>query len=67
MLTREQLEKIFDAADIDRDCFVSEEEILAAAGQYTALLESSLMGGDTNKDQRLSLEEFLKSLEPKQA
>ena len=67
MLTREQLEKIFDAADIDRDGFVNEEEILATAGQYTPLLESALMDSDTNKDKRLSLEEFLKFFEPKQA
>ena len=43
-----------------------EKEIILAGGQYTGLLESWI-SGDTDKDKRLSLEEFLKYLEQKQA
>ena len=65
-IPREQLEQIFKNADIDQDGFVVPPEIIVAGGQYTGLLES-LIGGDTDKDQRLSLQEFLKYMEQKQA
>lgn len=65
-IPKEHLEQIFKQADIDRDGFVIVPEIIVAGGQYTGLLES-LIGGDTDKDERLSLEEFLKYMEQKQA
>lgn len=65
-IPREQLEQIFKDADRDRDGFVTPPEIFVAGGQYTGLLES-FIGGDTDKDKRLSLEEFLKYMEQKQA
>jgi Ca2+-binding EF-hand superfamily protein len=65
-IPREQLEQIFKQADTDQDGFVIVPEIIVAGGQYTGLLES-LIGGDTDKDERLSLEEFLKYMEQKQA
>ncbi len=65
-IPREELEQIFKKADINQDGFVVPPEIVLAGGQYTGLLES-LMSGDTDKDQRLSLQEFLKYMEQKQA
>ena len=65
-IPREQLEQIFKQADIDQDGFVVLPEAILAGGQYTGLWES-LISGDTDKDQRLSLEEFLKYMEQKQA
>jgi len=65
-IPREQLEQIFKQADIDQDSFVVLPEVILAGGQYTGLLES-LISGDTDKDTRLSLEEFLKYMEQKQA
>jgi Ca2+-binding EF-hand superfamily protein len=65
-IPREQLEQIFKQADIDQDGFVIVPEILMVGGQYTGLLES-LISGDTDQDKRLSLEEFLKYMEQKQA
>jgi Ca2+-binding EF-hand superfamily protein len=65
-IPREHLEQIFKQADIDQDGFVVLPEVILAGGQYTGLLES-LMSGDTDKDQRLSLQEFLKYMEQKQA
>jgi len=65
-IPREHLEQIFKQADIDQDGFVVLPEVILAGGQYTGLLQS-LMSGDTDKDQRLSLQEFLKYMEQKQA
>ena len=65
-ISKEQLEQIFKDADIDQDGFVIVREILMAGAQNTPLLES-LLGGDTDGDKRLSLEEFLKYMEQKQA
>jgi Ca2+-binding EF-hand superfamily protein len=65
-IPREHLEQIFKQADIDKDGFVVLPEVILAGGQYTGLLES-LMSGNTDKDQRLSLQEFLKYMEQKQA
>lgn len=65
-IPREELEQIFKKADIDQDGFVVPPEIILAGGQYTGLLKSWI-SGDTDKDKRLSLEEFLKYMEQKQA
>ena len=65
-IPREQLEQIFKNADIDQDGCVVPPELIVAGGQHTGLLEL-LIGGDTDKDRRLSLEEFLKYMEQKQA
>jgi Ca2+-binding EF-hand superfamily protein len=65
-IPKEELEQIFKQADIDHDGFVVLPEILLTRSQYTGLLES-LISGDTDKDKRLSLEEFLKYMEQKQA
>jgi Ca2+-binding EF-hand superfamily protein len=65
-IPREELEQIFKNADRDEDGFVVFPEIIFGGGQYTGLLES-LLKGDTDQDKRLSLEEFLKYMEQKQA
>jgi Ca2+-binding EF-hand superfamily protein len=65
-IPREELEQIFNNAYRDEDGFVVFPEIILAGGQYTGLLES-LIKGDTDQDKRLSLEEFLKYMEQKQA
>ena len=64
-IPREELERIFKVADIDKDGFASPPEIIMVAAQYRSLLES-LIKGDTDEDQRLSLEEFLNYMEQKQ-
>ena len=65
-IPKEELEQIFKQADLDHDAFVVLPEILLTRSQYAGLLES-LISGDTDKDKRLSLEEFLKYMEQKQA
>jgi Ca2+-binding EF-hand superfamily protein len=65
-IPKEELEQIFKQADLDHDGFVILPEIIVVGGQYTGLLES-LISGDTDKDTRLSLDEFLKYMEQKQA
>jgi Ca2+-binding EF-hand superfamily protein len=73
-IPREKLEEIFKKADENGDGLVSASEILKAGGKsiidsdvHTDLLESLLSGGDLDKDKKLSLDEFLKYTEQKQA
>ena len=68
-IPKEELEQIFKRADIDQDGFVTLQELLMLGGPLGGPLKGilTLVGGDTDGDKRLSLEEFLKYIEQKQA
>lgn len=59
---REEIKRHFDRVDFDQDGFVTIRDMLDG-GIDLKLMTALQTGGDTNKDQKLSFEEFVKFVE----